>query len=167
MKSSTWKEFGKNMLTHSGAHYLMAIQQVHQEQGYARLSDIARRLKISKGSLSTSLKSLISKNLIIEDENKHLSLSEKGKLFAENIHQTYSIFKHFLHEILEIDDQSAEIDACKIEHLLSNESASAMLKMIKALQNNKKLLADLKDEMHKFDQCSLKGCEQCKNSSCP
>ena len=166
MKTSTWKEFSKNTLTHSGAHYLMAIQETFQEQGYARLSDVAKRLKISKGSLSTSLKPLIKKNLIVEDDNKHLFLSDKGKLFADNISQTYSILKNFLENVLQVDHETAEIDACKIEHLLSSDSANAMLQMIKALDGNKKLLEDLQNEMHKFEKCSLAGCKMCQKKAC-
>jgi len=166
MKTTTWKEFSKNTLTHSGAHYLMAIRETFDEQGYARLSDVAKRLKISKGSLSTSLKPLIKKALILEDENKHLSLSEKGKMFADNISNTYSILTHFLEKVLNIDKAIAEIDACKIEHLLSATSSNAMLKMTKALENNAALLKKLQDETHKFENCSLSGCKLCKKKLC-
>ena len=102
-KKQTWKEFSKNKLTHSGAHYLMAINHLHETQGYARLSDVAKRLKISKGSLSTSLKSLMKKDLIQEDENKHLLLSEEGKAYATHIKNSYFVMKHFLTKILNVD----------------------------------------------------------------
>ncbi|MBI4232798.1 metal-dependent transcriptional regulator [Candidatus Peregrinibacteria bacterium] len=167
MSNTTWKEFGKNTLTHSGAHYLMAIQKIHEEQGYARLSDVAKSLKISKGSLSTSLKPLMRKKLIIEDENKHLFLSEIGQKFAKNIRNTYSVINHLFGKILNVDAEIAEVDACKIEHLLSEESTGELLRMVKALETKPTLLKALKDEMHNYEKCSIKGCRTCsKNTFC-
>lgn len=161
---TTWKEFSRNSLTHSSAHYLMAIQQLHSTQGYARLSDVARRLKISKGSLSTSIKPLIKKKLILEDENKHLFLSEKGREFALNIKNTYAVFKHFLTDILLVDEKLAEIDACKVEHLLSIESTDKMIRLLKALQKNDKLLMKLQKSMAKHN-CSISGCKHSEKCS--
>lgn len=165
MNNTTWKEFGKNILTHSGAHYLMAIQKIHEEQGYARLSDVAKRLKISKGSLSTSLKPLMKKKLILEDENKHLSLSKTGEHFAQNIRNTYSVINHLFSKILNVDAEIAEVDACKIEHLLSEESTSELLKMVKALDHNPALLKSLQGEMHQYENCSIQGCKTCAKKS--
>jgi len=165
MTSTNWKEFGKNDLTHSNAHYLMAIQALHQEQGYARLSDVAKRLKISKGSLSTSLKPLIKRKLILEDENKHLTLSETGQTHANNIENTYSVIKHLLRDVLKVDNKTAEIDACKIEHLLSPESTSEILRMVKALEANPNLKKELEKTMHDYDTCSIQGCGTCDNKT--
>lgn len=160
--TTTWKEFNKNELTHSGAHYLMAIHEVHEEQGYARLSDIAKKLNLSKGSLSMSLKPLIKKNLILEDKNKHLSLSDSGKILAKNIENTCATIQHFL-QTLGVSQETANIDACKVEHLLSNESSSMILKLVKSLEENPKLFKELQNEMNKHSQCSVKGCRVCKS----
>lgn len=161
---TTWKEFAKNDLSHSSAHYLMTIQELHEQQGYARLSDIAKRLNISKGSLSTSLKPLIKKKLIIEDENKHLSLSKIGEKHATQIKRTDQIFQNFLTEILEVSPKQAEIDACKIEHLLSERSSTKLLQMLKALKENPTLLKEVKAAITKHESCSLEGCTTCEKS---
>ena len=128
---NVWKEFNKNELTHSAAHYLMAIDEVHQTQGYARLIDLAKHLDISKGSLSTSLKPLIKKNFIREDENKHLFLTKKGQAFAAHIKNTYQIAYRFFTEILKLPPHAAEIEACKIEHLLSGQTVNELEKLLK------------------------------------
>ena len=159
---TVWKEFSKNKITHSGAHYLMAIHNIKKEQGYARLSDVAKRLKISKGSLSTSLKSLIKKKLIVEDDNKHLDLSEEGQAYAENIENTYAVVKHLLSDVLGVDKSVAEVDACKVEHLLSFESTNKLLKFVKALENDSSLREKILDEMGEFKNCDLHGCKDCK-----
>jgi len=58
MQRETWKEYESNPLTHSAAHYLMTIRALLQERGYARVTDIARALNITRGSCSISLKPL-------------------------------------------------------------------------------------------------------------
>lgn len=160
--SKVWKEFNKNEITHSIAHYLITIHELLTTQGYARLSDVALKLNISKGSLSTSLKPLIKKGLIIEDQNKHLTLSDEAFEIAIQIENTYSVVEKFLHEIIGISLKQAQIDACKIEHLISEETSSGLIGMYKALSKNPKLVIMLKKELQKFDNCSVKGCKSCK-----
>ena len=163
MQNTNWKEFSNNQLTHSGAHYLMAIHEVHEEQGYARLSDIAARLNISKGSLSTSLKSLMKKGLILEDQNKHLSLSEEGQNLAENIESTHTIASQFFIDVLGVEPETADIDACKIEHLLSTQTSNKLLQLTKALEKNPKLLEEIKADLENHQNCSIEECKVCIN----
>ena len=59
--NQVWKEFEENEISHSAAHYLLAIDELHEDMGYARSIDIARELDITAGSCSTGLKSLIKK----------------------------------------------------------------------------------------------------------
>ena len=67
----TWKEFDHNEITHSAAHHLMAIDDLVQRLGYARVSDVARKLDITRGSVSISLQPLKREGLIEQDENRH------------------------------------------------------------------------------------------------
>jgi Mn-dependent DtxR family transcriptional regulator len=48
--SSYWREFERNDITHSAAHYLMAIDALREEYGYARVTDVADMLKVSRGA---------------------------------------------------------------------------------------------------------------------
>lgn len=155
-ESSIWKEFANNDLTHSWAHYLTAIFALLEQQGYARLSDVAKRLGISKGSLSTSLKPLLKNGMVIENGNKHLSLSADGRLLAMRVQKTFSVMHYLLADLLEVDPQTAQADACKIEHLLSEESAMQLLKMVKALKANDILKNSLLREMNSRHDCTLK-----------
>jgi Mn-dependent DtxR family transcriptional regulator len=160
--SQVWKEFNKNKITHSAAHYLLAIFELVNENGYARLSDVANKLKISKGSLSTSLRALMKKGLVLEDENKHLSLSVKGQEFAVHIERTFSVVENFFEKILGVDTKTAEIDACKIEHLLSSDTTEAMMKMLKVYEDKPAIFEKIKEKQKAFDDCSIDGCRKCK-----
>ena len=57
-RAGVWKEFEQNPITHSAAHHLMAIGDLTQRLGYARVSDVAKQLKITRGSVSISLRGL-------------------------------------------------------------------------------------------------------------
>jgi len=121
-----WKEFSGNVITHSGAHHLLAILELTNERGYARVTDIARSLEITTGSASTNLKSLKGKGLVQEDENRFLSLSPEGRKLAEVIIKRRTTLIKFFTKVLEVSPEQAEIDACKTEHLLSPETTLKM-----------------------------------------
>lgn len=121
-----WKEFHENEITHSAAHHLLAILELTNSRGYARVSDVARELNITTGSASTNLKGLKQKGLVTEDENKFLSLSTEGRTLTEGILSKRKIIKSFFVEVLGVTESQAEIDACKTEHLLSKETAIKM-----------------------------------------
>ncbi len=124
--TEVWKEFGENEITHSAAHHLLAILELAEKRGYARVTDVAKHLSITTGSASTNLKSLKHKGFISEDENRFLSLSPEGKKLAEAILKRRNILQIFFKEVLGVHPEQAEIDACKTEHLLSKETTDKM-----------------------------------------
>ncbi len=117
-----WKEFDQNVITHSAAHHLMAIDELIGRYGYARVSDVARVLNITRGSVSISLRPLKSGGLVEQDENHHLRLSERGQALVAVIKKKRGLLQRLLAEVLGVAAEQAEIDACKAEHLLSNET---------------------------------------------
>ena len=60
-----WKEFEANPLTHSATHYLFAVYYLAQNPGYARITDVAKKLGIARSSASLGLKNLVEKSLKI------------------------------------------------------------------------------------------------------
>lgn len=128
--TEVWKLFGENVVTHSAAHHLLAIKELTASRGYARVTDVAKHLRITTGSASTNLKSLKQKSLVCEDDNRFLSLSEEGGQIAEAILSHRRIVQEFLIEILSVSPNQAEIDACKIEHLLSQETSRKMAEYV-------------------------------------
>lgn len=121
-----WKQFEENDITHSAAHHLIAIRELKKSRGYARVTAVAKHLNITTGSASTNLKSLKTRGLIIEDDNRFLNLSDKGESLAEAVESRKHIFYHFLVDILDVSEEQAEIDACKTEHLISSETAKKL-----------------------------------------
>jgi DtxR family Mn-dependent transcriptional regulator len=130
----TWKEFEGNDVTHSAAHHLLAILELREKRGYARVTDVARHLNITTGSASTNLKTLKTKGLIAEDENRFLVLTAEGESLAKAVVQRRNIIHKFLCEILRVSADQAEIDACKTEHLISAETARKLERFMKEFQ---------------------------------
>ncbi len=122
----TWKEFSENPITHSAAHHLLAIHELVESRGYARVTDVAKELDITTGSASTNLKSLKAKGFVVEDENRFVKLSDEGNRLAEAILERRSVLQEFFTKVLGVDSKIAEIDACKTEHLLSAETTKKM-----------------------------------------
>lgn len=135
-----WKQFEENNLTHSAAHHMLAILELREKRGYARVTDVARHLNITSGSASTNLKNLKAKNLIIEDENRFLTLSPEGEALARAVIARKNLFEKFFVEVLKVSPIQAEIDACKTEHLISTETANKLKEFLAAYspQQNQK-----------------------------
>ena len=130
-----WKKFEENNITHSAAHHLVAILELREKRGYARVTDVAKELNINTGSASINLKALKGKNLIVEDENKFLVLSEEGEAIAKAVTMRKQVLLDFLVNVLKVSAEQAEIDSCKTEHLISAETARKLKDFNDRFQN--------------------------------
>ena len=122
MFEDVWKHFDENELTHSAAHHLMAVHELRRRHGYARVSDIAQHLKITKGSVSSAMKQLKEREYVKEDHNKFLELTDKGLKVVQETETTRLVVQKFLTDALGMDEDDAQIDACKVEHLVSSKA---------------------------------------------
>ena len=130
MVSDVWKEYESNEISHSVAHHLTAIHELMDDLGYARVSDVARALEITRGSASLTLKALKARGLVVEDHNKFLKLSEDGRRIVDSILAKRAVVRKFLNEVLKLDEHQAEVDACKVEHLLSAQTGEQLLHFV-------------------------------------
>ena len=123
-------------LTHSMAHYLLTIHKLREEKGYARVTDIAKELGLTKGSVSTALSNLKKRSLVVEDDSKFLSLSAHGHKEVHQILSTRTLFYYFFKDILNVDDKVAHKDSCLVEHLLSDESTQGLFKFMQKISKD-------------------------------
>lgn len=143
----TWKAFGNNEITHSDAHYLMAIGELLASHGYARVTDVAKKLNITHGSCSITLKKLKKKGLVVEDDNKFLHLPPESQQIAKEVKKTDEIVIDFLTTVLGVQKKQAEIDACKVEHLLSRETAAKLCRFLDYLDHQASLKQKIKSAL--------------------
>lgn len=109
------------IIQESGEMYLETILVLSKEQEYVRSVDIARKLNYSKPSVSRAMKNLKEEGYIDIDENGHIFLKEKGKEVAAKIYERHEVLTKCLIS-LDIDPIIAEEDACRIEHIISDET---------------------------------------------
>ncbi|MDR0382393.1 MAG: metal-dependent transcriptional regulator [Spirochaetaceae bacterium] len=108
-------------MTQSQEDYLEMVSFLSDE-GRVRVTDIASRLGFSKPSVLTALRLLEEKELIQHERYGSVLLTEKGRELAADIRERHFLIKGFLLERLGVSEENAEKDACKIEHVLSNET---------------------------------------------
>lgn len=118
--NDVWKEFWNIEITHSIIHYLFAIDFLVKNKWYCRAVDIVNNLWITAWSCSISIKNLIKKDLIIEDENKFIKLSDKWEYITKKAIYKRNILNDFFISIW-LNKDTAQSEACKIEHLLLDE----------------------------------------------
>lgn len=163
----TWKAFDHNVISHSAAHHLMAIDELLLRHGYARVSDVARQLNITRGSVSISLQPLKKAGLILQDENRHLRLSSQGQRLVDAIKTKRFLMQRLLSDVLGVSAAQAEVDACKMEHLISSETAKRIIAMLKFFDTGQLVAREFLAAMRAFDSdCGGQTvtCQSCQTS---
>lgn len=109
----------------SGEDYLEAMLVIKEQKGYVRQIDVARRLGITKASVSYATKKLHEEGYLNIDSDNMIILTDEGQEIAEKIYNRHKMLSKFL-KYLGVDDDIADDDACKIEHDISEESFNAI-----------------------------------------
>ena len=117
----------KRSLGKSSEDYLEAMLMLKEERGYVRSVDIAERLGVSKPSVSIAVKKLKENGYLEMDHSGFITLTESGHEIAERIYPRHKTLTSFF-EMLGVDPEIAQEDACLVEHDLSEETFSALLK---------------------------------------
>ena len=105
----------------SGEDYLEAVLVLQKKQGMVRSIDLARHMGFSKASISHAVGVLRDGGFLTMDEDGFLHLTDIGREVAEKIYERHCFFtKHFIS--IGIDPETAEADACRIEHDISAET---------------------------------------------
>ena len=118
-------------MTQSLEDYLEMVSFLADE-GEVRVTDLASRLEVSKPSVLSALKILEEQELLEHKRYGTVSLTGKGMLQAEEIRERHSFLTAFLRDIVGVSLETAEKDACKMKHLLSEETLKKMKTLIKA-----------------------------------
>ena len=109
-------------LQESTENYLKTILLLQRKQGYVRATDIAESMQYTKASISRAVKLLKEKGYLYQDAHKMIFLTTKGEEKAVQIYERHQFFVVFLTEVLQLDQQIAEQDACRMEHVVSDST---------------------------------------------
>ena len=105
----------------SGEDYLETILILHREMGMVRSVDVSRHMAVSKPSVCHAVAVLQEGGFLAVDGDHFLHLTEQGRIIAEKIYERHRFFTDRLIEA-GVDPKTAEADACRIEHVISDET---------------------------------------------
>ena len=114
----------------SAEDYLEQILMLLEHKGYARSTDSALGLNVTKPSVSVAMKKLRENKYITMAEDGLISLTDKGYAIARRIYDRHKALTRYLVQ-LGVPENIAREDACKIEHDLSEEAYSAICSQIR------------------------------------
>lgn len=109
--------------------YLETILSLQNKLGQVRSIDIVHELGFSKPSVSVAMKNLREREYITMTSDGYISLTESGKLRAENVLERHKLLSDWLIRI-GVSEKTAMEDACKVEHDLSEETFQAIKKFL-------------------------------------
>ena len=109
----------------SGEMYLEAILVLAKKSGYVRSIDVSEYLGYSKPSVSRAMGILREGGYILVEKDGAITLTDSGKKLAETIYERHTVLSDLLIR-LGVDEKAATDDACRIEHVISDESFQAI-----------------------------------------
>lgn len=122
------------MNIHSSAEdYLECILILQNRIGRVRSIDIAKELEYSKPSVSIAMKRLRENGYIMVDEDGFISLLPSGRKIADNMYERHVLLTELLC-MFGVTRQTAVEDACRVEHVISQESYEKILSFMTKLQ---------------------------------
>jgi DtxR family Mn-dependent transcriptional regulator len=99
--------------------YLEAIYHIVQDKNAARAKDIVERMGVHNSSVTQALRSLSDKGLVNYAPYDLITLTEAGEQAASGVVERHQALRWFLHDVLGLEADQAEDDACKLEHATS------------------------------------------------
>ena len=112
-------------LQESGEMYLESILILSRTKNFVRAVDVSEHMGYSKPSVSRAMGLLKSGNYITVDAEGHIQLTDSGRAIAEEILSRHRVITELLIR-LGVDQEVASADACKMEHVISDETFQAI-----------------------------------------
>jgi DtxR family transcriptional regulator, Mn-dependent transcriptional regulator len=116
--------------------YLEAIFEIARETPAVRVRDVARKLGVTMPSVNGALKNLEAAGLIRHQKYEYIELTETGGVEASRIASRHRTIVVFLRELIGVDAETAEKEACRMEHVLSAETMEKLTRYIETHSND-------------------------------
>lgn len=110
----------------SGEDYLETILLLEMRNGSVRAVDVANKLGYSKPSVTRAMGVLKKAGLVQQEAYGNIYLTDEGRRRAVEVYDRHVLIKQFLMTTLQLDDRTAENDACQIEHVISPKTVERM-----------------------------------------
>jgi len=151
-------------LSESMENYLETILELEKTNKVARAKEIAEKLELKKGSVTGGLKSLAEKGLINYAPYSFITLTDEGRSLAEEIAYRHRVLKDFLLNILQVDPETAEHTACRMEHAIDGKTLERLVCFVEYIHKCPRAGDDWLDAFINYcrsDEKSRKNCDLC------
>jgi len=135
--------------------YLEAIAMLEKNNKVARIKDISGLLNVRTPSVTVAMDNLAKNGLVVHQRYGYVELTPAGRKLAQGIEKTHKMLVKFLTEILNVNHNLAQEDACKIEHSLSPQTSKKLTKFVEFIESN--LVFSGSDWLKSFDYYSKTG----------
>ena len=113
--------------------YLETIYLLVQEQGFARVKDVARARDVKAASVSIALRRLAEMDLVRYERREYIALTPTGEQAGRKVFSRHRMLTRFFQEILEMDPKAAADQACAMEHSLTDETMDRFVRFFEYL----------------------------------
>lgn len=110
--------------------YLETIMLITADKNVARVKDVASKLGVKKPSVISALKKLSDLGMIVHEHYGYIQLTDKGLKVAQGVYRNHVLLYDFFTKVLGVEEETADKDACMIEHYLSYETRERLTKFI-------------------------------------
>ena len=117
-------------LLESGENYLETILILHKRNGTVRSVDVAAEMGFSKASISRAMHLLDKEGYLVFNDDGEIDLTEAGLKKASEVYDRHLTLTRFLREVVQVSEETAEKDACRIEHIISDETFAGLKRML-------------------------------------
>jgi DtxR family Mn-dependent transcriptional regulator len=118
------------MTTGNREDYLINILRLTEGENTTKTTELAAFMSVSPASVTEMLKALADEGLVKYERYRGVKLTEEGLVYARLIRKKHHVIENFLINVLNVDHATAHREACRIEHVLSEESAIKMCQMM-------------------------------------
>ena len=116
----------------AGEDYLEAVLILQKKLGMVRSVDVANELSFTKASVSRAMSILRKAGLIVMEKNGNIVLTESGFAKASAVYERHTVLTEFFRKALDVNPETAAQDACRIEHIISQESFEKIKEYVKS-----------------------------------
>ncbi len=142
----------KAKLTSSLEDYLEAILLLVRENRVARVRDIAKHLGVGMPSVTSALKGLAKRKLVNYDPYQVVTLTDRGREVAGEISGRHVALRRFFADVLGLDSETADANACRMEHAVDNALFERLTRFAEFIRSRPQAGHDWIEEFREFCQ---------------
>ena len=133
-----------NYLSASLEDYLELICNLSETSQSVKAVEIAKKLNISRASVSEALTKLAGKKLIVYEGHKGITITNEGLKKAKEVIDKHNTLTSFFEDVLGFNQKISEDNACKIEHVITDEVFDRIKSFLLYCKKNEKIILDFK-----------------------